>query len=113
MVKKVWGVIFVVLGVGSFLVGLYKYNQVNNFVNLANTFGFPSVSDKMTSIFQNAISSAYQESYIFLGVGIILAIVGSYLLKDKKNREQTNESDESITSESSSAKEESQKESRF
>jgi len=76
MVKKVWGVIFVVLGVGSFLLGLYKYNQVNNFVNLANTFGFPSVSDKMTSIFQNAISSAYQESYIFLGVQGPAAMAG-------------------------------------
>jgi len=80
--KKVWGIIFIVLGIVSFLLGGYKYNQVNNFINMANTLKIP-ISSTMHTMLQNNIDAAYQESYILLGVGIGLAFIGTLMLKNK------------------------------
>ncbi len=81
MVKKVWGTIFVLLGVIFFLFGIYKYNQVENFVNLANYMHIGLRSNNIPNIFQQSINAAYQESYIFIGLGVILAFIGTFMLK--------------------------------
>ena len=83
MLKKVWGIIFIVLGVASFLLGGYKYYQVENFSNVAGAMGLTGQSN---GYFDNLVQSAYQESYMFLGIGILLSVVGSLMVKtiDKK-----------------------------
>ena len=84
MLKRIWGIIFIVLGVISFIYGGYRYYAVENFSNFADAFGFAGHGN---GYFDQLIQSAYQESYIFLGVGILLALIGSFMVKTSGNNE--------------------------
>ena len=86
MLKKVWGIIFIVLGVASFILGGYEYYNVENFSNFARAFGF--VNEQGNDFFSNLIQSNYSDSYMFLGIGVFLALLGSFMIKisDKKEK---------------------------
>ncbi|MBD3841860.1 MAG: hypothetical protein IE909_08240 [Campylobacterales bacterium] len=80
--KKVWGVIFIVLGVVGLLYGGYSYMEISNGVNQLNAFANNmKMPAEMHQLMQKNIDASYKEIFIILGVSVFLSIVGTKMLK--------------------------------
>jgi len=78
--KKVWGVIFIILGVIGLLYAGYSYIEISNEIDLANHLHM-RMSPELHQFIQKNIDDSYKEISIFFGIGIFLSIIGTKMLK--------------------------------
>ncbi|WP_146164743.1 hypothetical protein [Desulfonatronum sp. SC1] len=80
-VKKMWGVIFVVLGVGLVCWGGYSLVQVSSASAQMKQLGGSMLLDVMGV--NEAISAARNRGIVILVLGLAAAVGGTLLLKEK------------------------------
>ena len=86
--RKVWGIIFIILGVSSLLYGGAYYLEISNSINQINFMASMSrVPNEMISMMQTNIDNAYYEIGIYVLVGIYLAYTGTDMLEDKNTND--------------------------